>query len=225
MLVALTAGTGMGSGGCGGEGTPNFGDVMLTITVPGDVLVRSAEYTIEGQGRASLSGTILAGAPVHDVDKLIAHVPVGDYVATGRAEATDHLSTCQGTAAVKVMKAATARVHVDASCHGAGHVIVGIGVNCRATALADLLVSPRSARVGESVIARAAGARPEGGALTFAWSAPSGTFSDPSAAQTAFACGAPGPVELTLRVTDSQSCQQTLSALVICLPAPDGGPD
>jgi hypothetical protein len=228
MLVALAAGTGAGAGGCGSDAPSGFGDVMLTVTVPGDVLVRSADYELESQARTPMTGTLTADAPVHDLNKLIAHVPVGQYTATAHAEATDHRSECEGTATLEVTKGATARAHVVGNCRGAGQLVVTFGVDCRATPLVDLLVSPLAASVGEQVIARADPARPDGGALAYAWAAPSGTFSDQKARQTAFTCGAVGPVELTLHVVDSQACEQTHSATVTCLPplpVPDGGAD
>jgi hypothetical protein len=225
MLVALATGPGAIAGGCGGSSPSGFGDVMLSVTVPGDVLIRSADYTIDNDTSVPIAGTIEAPAAVHDVAKLITHVPVGAYAVTARADSTDRKSVCEGTASIKVTKGATARVHLDADCHGGGHVVVAFGVDCRATPLADLLVSPLTAYVGESVLGSAVAARPEGGALSFEWSAPSGTFSEPKASRTAFTCATPGPVEIAVQVTDAEACVQKKSAVVTCVAPPDGGPD
>jgi hypothetical protein len=225
MLVALATGPVAGAGGCGGASISGFGDVMLSVTVPGDVLVRAADYTVDDDGRVLLSGTIESPTAVHDLAKLITHVPAGDYVVRMRADSTDQRSTCEGMASIKVMKGATARIHVDAACRGAGHVVVGFGVDCLATALVDLLVSPLTAPVGESVLADAVSARDGGGALSYAWSAPSGTFSDPMAGRTSFTCAQPGEVQLTVEAANTQACSQKTSAVVTCVPAPDGGVD
>jgi hypothetical protein len=203
------------------------GDVMMTVTVPDDVLIRAADYTIDDMSRPPLTGTMGGTQALHQVQKLFTHVPVGDYLASARAEATDRQSICEGSSPVKVTRGAVARVHVAAMCRGTGgHVVVGIGVSCRATPLVDVLVSPVSAVVGESsVLGRTFLVRQDGGALTYEWSAPSGTFADPKAPQTAFTCAQPGPVELKVRVVDDEGCEQTHSAIVTCVPAPDGGAD
>lgn len=230
-LVALATGLGAGVGACGNapsSATNAFGDVMMTVTVPDDTLIRTADYTIESDdmSRARMTGTMGGTQALHQVQKLFTHVPVGDYVASARAEATDHQSVCEGSLPVKVTKGAIARVHVAAMCRGSGgHVVVGIGVNCHATPLVDFLVSPVSAHVGEVVVGRASPLRQDGGALTYAWTAPSGTFADAKASQTAFTCALPGPVEVSLKVTDAEGCAQSHSAMVTCLAVPDGGLD
>src|SRR5262249_54800464 len=111
---------------------------------------------------------------------------------TAAADSTDGKGRCEGTATLDVPKGGTTRLNVDLTCKGGGNVTVGIGVNCLATPLVDFLVSPLVARIGESVLGNAVPARPDGGALTFTWSAPSGTFSDANAAQTMFTCTMPG---------------------------------
>jgi hypothetical protein len=198
---------------------------MVSVVVPGDVLIRSASYTVAGDDQP-MTGTITADSAVHEVDKLITHVPAGDYTVSAHADSTDRQSVCEASLPIRVSKDTVARVRLAPSCKGSvGNVIIGIGVNCLSSPLFNLLVSPESARVGESVLGRASAARPDGGALTYVWSAPSGTFSDPKAEQTMFTCATPGPVEVKVQVTDDQSCQQSLSAVVTCLPRPDGGAD
>jgi hypothetical protein len=226
MLVALATGPLAGAGGCGGSstsGASGFGGVMLSFTVPGDVLIRSVDYTIDNDERSPLSGTIESPAAIHDLGTLIPHVPTGAYVVTTRAESTDTRSVCVGTTSIQVTKGATARSHVVANCKDGGHVAVGFGVDCRRTPLVDLVVSPLATLVGEAVLASAAPARADGGALTYAWSAPSGTFAHAKDAKTEFTCAEPGPVELTVQVTDAESCQQSTSIVVTCVPRPDGG--
>jgi outer membrane protein assembly factor BamB len=69
--------------------------------------------------------------------------------------------------------------------------------------------SPLETAVGTSIslVGHATGADPT--RLTYAWSAPTGTFSAPTSAATDFTCAVPGPVTLTLTVADG--------------PVPDGG--
>jgi phospholipase C len=58
--------------------------------------------------------------------------------------------------------------------------------------------------VGTTFAVDGAGSASGAGKLTYAWSAPSGTFDTPKAAQANFQCAAPGPVTLTLTVSDSE---------------------
>jgi len=62
--------------------------------------------------------------------------------------------------------------------------------------------TPDTAAVGSSVLVSASASGPSVGTLTYAWSAPSGTFDTPKAAQANFTCTTLGPVTLTLTVGD-----------------------
>ncbi len=162
--------------------------------------------------------------PERQFVELITHVLVSDqYVATVQGESVDGQMLCAGSALVKVMNGVTSRVQVALKC--GGHVLVGIGVSCRDTPLVTFLVSPLAASVGAYVIGQAVSARPDAGSLTLTWSAPSGTFADPSASQTTFTCTKAGPVKLTLQVEDDELCQQTFSSLVTCFSPADAGAD
>jgi phospholipase C len=64
------------------------------------------------------------------------------------------------------------------------------------------IATPDTAVVGSSVLVSGSASGPNVGALTYAWSAPSGTFDTPNAAQANFTCAVQGPVTLTLTVND-----------------------
>jgi hypothetical protein len=64
--------------------------------------------------------------------------------------------------------------------------------------------------LGGSVALSASASAPNASALTYTWSAPSGTFSAPNSAATNFTCATPGQVTVTLTVGDG--------------PVPDGAP-
>lgn len=223
IVVALATGLGVGAGGCG-NASQSFGGVNMTVTVPEGVQVQSAEYTLDDKVNAPSEGVMGGSQPERQFVELITHVPVSDqYVATVQAESVDGQMICAGSAVVEVMNGVTSRVQVALKC--GGHVLVSIGVSCRDTPLVSFLVSPLAASVGAYVIGQAVSARPDAGSLTFTWSAPSGTFADPSASQTTFTCTQAGPVKLTLQVEDDERCQQSYSSLVTCFSAPDAGAD
>ena len=222
IAVALATGFGLGAAGCGSSSSPPYGEVIMTVTVPDGVQVQSVQYTMDDNVNAPSTGIVGGPQPEHQYVELVAHVPVSThYTVTVQAESTDGKMTCAGSAPIQVMSGVTTRVQIALKC--GGQVLVGIGVSCNDTPLVDLLVSPIAANVGSYVIARAGSARPDGGPLTFAWSAPSGTFSDPKESQTNFTCTQVGPVKITVQVGDDEMCLQTYSSTVTCLPAPDGG--
>jgi hypothetical protein len=219
--VALAMGFGASVGGCG-SASHAFGDVIMTVTVPDGVRIQSASYTLDDMVDAPSMGVIGGSQPAQQLIELIAHVPVSDqYVANVQAESADGQMGCVGSAPVTVMDGVTTRVQIALQC--GGQVLVGIGVSCNETPLVDLLVSPLAVPVGAYVIARAASTRPDGGALTFAWSASPGVFADPTSSQTNFTCTQVGPVTLALQVQDDELCKQSYSAMVTCLSPVDGG--
>jgi hypothetical protein len=220
-VVALAMGLGLGVGGCGGASQSPVGDVIMTLTVPNGVQVQSAQFTIDDKVHPPAVGIVGGPQPEAQFVELIPHLPVSDqYVMTVQAESTDGQMVCSGSAPMKVMNGVTTRVQIALTC--GGHVLVAIGVSCLDTPLVNLRVSPLEASVGSAVEVSADPARPDAGALTFTWSAPSGTFSDPGASQTTFTCTKAGLVEITLQVEDDELCQQSDSAMVTCL-GPDGG--
>lgn len=64
---------------------------------------------------------------------------------------------------------------------------------------------------------------PDNEVLTYAWSAPTGTFVDAKAGETYFMCTVSGPVTLTIAVTDRSGCSQKAMLGIFCLGMPDGG--
>jgi len=219
--VGIGVALAMGLGGCG-DASHSYGDVIMTVTVPDGVQVQSASYTLDDMIDAPSTGVMGGAQPAQQLVELVAHVPASDqYVLSVQAESADGQTGCMGSAPVTVMNDATTRVQVALKC--GGHVLVGIGVSCDATPLVDFLVSPLSTTVGDYVVGEAASARPDGGALTFAWSGSPGVFADAGASQTTFTCTQPGPVTIKLQVQDDELCKQNYSTTVTCLSLPDAG--
>jgi hypothetical protein len=67
-------------------------------------------------------------------------------------------------------------------------------------------------------------AQPGGASPIVHWSAASGTFGDPHAATTTFACTAAGVVALTVTVTNG-TCGDRLAGTITCLDVHDAGAD
>jgi hypothetical protein len=89
--------------------------------------------------------------------------------------------------------------------------------------LGSILVRPENAAVGESVAVSAITTDDlDAGTTMFAWSAPSGTFADPSSPLTTFTCTAPGTVTVTITAT-REGCTQTSRLSVDCVAREGGG--
>jgi hypothetical protein len=106
---------------------------------------------------------------------------------------------------------------------GGGGRIVGTGTvtNCPTITWMSIVPSELDLGAGGQATLTAMATAPFGGVPTLAWSAPSGTFGDPTAGTTTFQCTEPGAVTVTVTAT-YQGCTAQQSGVITCL-APDGG--
>lgn len=100
-------------------------------------------------------------------------------------------------------------------------VTIGVSINSCPTIVA-VTASPPMARVVAPITVTVAAHDPDpGDHLTYAWSAPAGSFVSPGNAGTMYTCAAPGPQTLTVAVSDGQCTQMT--TLTITCTQPDAG--
>jgi hypothetical protein len=111
----------------------------------------------------------------------------------------------------------------DGGGEGGGGRIIGSGTVTNCPTIEWLTIAPNELDVGAGGTAAltSMATAPWGGVPVLLWSAPSGTFGDPSAATTTFQCTAPGAVTITLTAT-YQSCSTQQTGVITCL-AHDGG--
>jgi hypothetical protein len=227
-LCVWTAVLGTGVAGCDHPAHSSFGSVALTVTVPSDVEVQLVEYEITGNGIMPLAGRIKTPHPQQQFARLVTHVPSGtDYPLSVSAKSTDGQKLCAAAATIEVRKQTTTRVHLALPCQGIGDgmVHISVGIACPGVHLVSYTVSPLTASIGGTIAVTAVPGDPDSGALTFAWTASSGTFADPAASHTTFQCATAGPVTITLR-TQGDICQENDSLEVTCLPrSGDAGSD
>ena len=81
------------------------------------------------------------------------------------------------------------------------------------TVVAD--ATPVVTPLGSPVNVNGNGADPDHDPLTFKWSAPTGTFADPTAASTSYTCTQAGDVSLTVTVSDRR-CDTQTSLMITC---------
>jgi hypothetical protein len=222
-----------------GNGQPDLvGSLGVALTLPGGESISTLNWVITGPNGAS---TIVQQGTVNVQNSLsvsftVGGIPAGtNYNIAISGTSTDATVTCGGSAPFNVTARTTTSVSDFLQCNAAlseaGSVAVsGQTYNC--AAVGSVTVSPSESTVGGSVALTATATAANLGGLTYAWSAPTGTFSAPTAASSSFTCTAAGPVTLTLTVGDGPlpdggSCNAALASttvLVTCDPASDAAP-
>jgi hypothetical protein len=213
------------------------GTLGMSLTIPGGELLSTVSYTITGPNGAS---TLVAQGVVNVQNSLALNFEVGGipsgtgYTIALAGTTTDGLSTCSGSATFSVSSRTTTNVTANLLCAqgvpDAGSVAVG--GQLYACANANFVTAiPSETAVGTAVSLTGAANGPNAAALTYTWSAPTGAFSAPNAASTSFTCTSPGPVTVTLTVSDgpvpaTASCNPATASTtvqIVCDPAMDAG--
>ena len=201
------------------------GEVSLQLTLPGGQGLTLVSWTITGPNGASTlvqSGSVnLSNA--NAINFLVGGIAAGSgYTISLSGTSTDGTVTCVGSATFAVTGRATTTVVVPLQCStaaaDAGSALInGSTYNC--ASISSVAVSPTETAVGTSSTLTALATGPNPSGLTYAWSAPSGTFSASNAANTTFTCTVPGVVTLTLTagdgaLSDGGSCPATSTTTV-----------
>ncbi|MES1157617.1 MAG: hypothetical protein ABUL67_00830, partial [Haliangium ochraceum] len=211
-----------------GDDVREMGTVALTIATP-DVVVNSVHFELSGNG-VSRSGEIDVRAPGATVSALVGGIPAGiGYSVALRAAATDGRTTCAGSGRADVFARATTPLAVVLTCQkpNEGGNVMGTATFNICPRLTSLAATPTMMSVGdqEAIDLTAVAQDGEHDPLVFSWSAPVGSFDSPAGVRTRYRCAAPGPVAITITVSDGQ-CNDTVTATLVCLPfcatKPDG---
>jgi hypothetical protein len=190
------------------SGADPTGAVGMTLTIPGGEMVSSIGWVITGPTGASTvvqQGTVNVQSSA-SINFLVSGIPSGSgYTVSLSGTTTDGAFACAGSATFAVTARTTTNVTASVFCavraQDAGSVNVGGQLYACAT-VNGISAMPSETTVGGSVALSATASAPNGGTITYAWSAPSGTFSAPTAANTGFTCTASGAVTVTVTVGD-----------------------
>jgi hypothetical protein len=228
-LLAILSFTAFVAGSCG-ERSPSvanndgLGSVDIAL-VQGGVTLTSVSYSISGPNSFSKSGTINVGSSA-TLSAVIGGLPAGNgFTITLSATGTDGTTTCGGSGTFDVTAGNVAKVVVTLDCHQPAKTgSVSVGGTFNFCPVADgISANPADVAVGFpvalAITAHDADSAPS--PLTYSWTAPSGSFSDPTSATPTFVCDAPGPVTLTVTASDgdgTSGCPATLSLVVTCEP-------
>jgi hypothetical protein len=203
----------------------DVGTVGLTLQTSSGTTLTSVSYVITGPGGFTKSGSIDVSNSTK-ITGLIGGVPAGSgYSIELSATSTDVGTSCAGSASFDVIAGQTATVAVGMTCHEgprSGSVLVN-GMLNSCPVIDEVGANPDEVMVGSSVSLTAVAHDSDAGPapLSYAWSAPSGSFSDPSSANPTFTCASIGSVTATLTVSDgdpSATCAATAAVTISCSP-------
>ena len=225
LLLATALASAMFSGACGHDKDPaveEFGSFGLQIDGVSGLTINTVGYQITGPAGFTKSGSIDVSHSA-TISATIPGIPAGGpYTITLSPVATDG-TPCSGSATFNIMAHMTTTVTVHVTCHQAartGSVLVTGSINI--CPVADGIgAAPSETTVGGTIAldgqAHDADAAP--GALTYTWTASSGTLSSATAKSPTFTCTVPGTVTVTLTVSDGDTapgCTDTLTTMVTC---------
>jgi hypothetical protein len=197
----------VGSGTPGAVSQDGTGQLGMNLTLPGGETVNLVTYTVTGPGGYSQSGSV----PVQNsitISFQLSNIPAGNnYSITISGMSTDGTVNCIGSATFNIVARTTTTVTDVLQCNAALPDAGAVAVNaptyaCASTFQGAISASPSETTVGGSVALQATAVAPNASALTYTWSAPSGTFSTPSSPTTNFTCTTQGQVTVTVTVAD-----------------------
>jgi hypothetical protein len=229
MMAALLGGASIELPGCGrekgsdGVDSEELGEASFSVVLPGGTVLSSVAYTVSGPGSLQRVGTFDVSHST-GISGLLSLPAGGPYTIT-LSTAGDGASPCGGTGTFSVAAHVTTAVTVHLTCHEAtklGSVLLTGDINVCAQ-IDALSATPAEVVVGAALALAATAHDPDAApaALTYAWSAPSGTFSGATTSTPTFTCTMPGPVTITLTVSDGDAtagCADARTVQVVCSP-------
>jgi phospholipase C len=196
------------------------GSVGLKLTLPGGAQINTISWTITGPNGVSTvvqSGTVNVQNS-QAISFLVGNIPAGaGYSISLTGTSTSGSVSCAGSATFSVTARTTTKVSVPLQCNTAAGQAGSVSVNGTTfdcSTINSVSASPSEITVGNPVAVSGSATGPNASGITYSWSAPSGSFDTPNAAQANFTCSAAGAVTLTLTTTDG-----TVPAGASCNPA------
>jgi hypothetical protein len=228
LLLAAMATLSLVTAGCDGGAslptpTPVPGAVSMALELAPGSTLNAVDYQITGPGSFTKAGTIDVSHSATLSASLSPLPPGMGFQLELRGTSVDGNARCVGSAGFDIAARATTNVLVHLLCQQMtlnGSVAVSGALN--ACPLIDAVgASPAEVLVGQTLGLSATAHDLDGAPapLAYQWSATSGTLSDAAAPNPRFACTAPGPVTITLVVSDGDTtsgCPDTQTMLVSC---------
>jgi acid phosphatase len=231
MVVAPLMG--LGSFGCsppqatsaGQTAGQNVGSIGLALQLAPGTTLNSATYQIVGPGGFMKSGSIDLSHS-SSLSVVVSGLPAGmGYAITLNGTSAEGGTSCTGTASFDVTAHQTTAVNVAVQCHETskqGSIMVKGMLNVCPT-IDGVSANPAEVLVGGSVALVATAHDTDAGpaALTYQWSASSGTLTNATSASPTFVCTDGGDATISLSVSDGDAaCASTSTIKVTCTPGP-----
>jgi 5'-nucleotidase len=229
VSTALSLGFAFSTAGCSDGGSPaepsseRAGEVALQLQPAPGVTLTSARYSITGPAAFAKSGSLDVSQSSR-ISGTVGGIPAGNaYTVTLSASTADGAFVCSGAAAFNVTARQTTPVSVAVTCKEkakAGGVLingtlnlcpVADGINASTNDL-DLGASATLAALAHDTDAAPA-------ALSYQWTASSGTLSNATDPSPTFMCATAGIATLTFTVSDGDAtpgCADTFSTDITC---------
>jgi hypothetical protein len=199
------------------------GAIGLELQAAPGFVLNTVSYTITGPAGFTKTGTIDVSNSTK-ITALISSLPAGKgFSITLSGNAVGGVGSCTGSASFDIVARQTTAVTVGVTCHEGvknGSALIN-GVLNVCPMIDGTSANPAEVAVGGKialgVVAHDTDAAPK--ALKYKWTASSGTLSNSAVASPTFTCTAPGPVALTVSVSDGDStagCPDSSSLIVEC---------
>jgi hypothetical protein len=184
-----------------------LGSLGMQLILPSGVSLETIQWVITSSNGSSVQSGSVSLTGSLTVAFVVANLASGNYTISLTATSTSTAgSTCSGSAKFSIAARMTSVVLDLLQCTSANVDAGSAAVMASAYACASIggvSVMPSETTVGGTVTFDATANGPITGALTYAWSAPSGSFASPNSSNTTFTCSAVGTVPVTLTVGDS----------------------
>jgi hypothetical protein len=210
---------------CGSSKPESVGEAHLAVVVQGGIVLNTVSYTVMGPGVNQMGTIDVSHSSTISAD--LSGLPAGgpDTISLSATSADGKVSCSGASAPFSVTAHQTTSVNVMLDCHETPHtgsIAVNGAINL-CPVVDGVSANPSDIAVGfPASLAAVAHDTDSGPApLAYHWSAASGTVSDPTSATPTFTCTVPGPVTLTVTVSDGDmnpGCPDSQSIVITCEP-------
>jgi len=204
------------------------GTVGMRLTLPGGSQLNTVSWTITGGPTGATTAMPVQSGTVNVANSLsvaftVGGLPAGsNYVIALSGVSTSGSATCSGSATFGITANTTTSVAVPLQCSTPGPDAGSANVSATTydcATVQSLAAVPTNVIVGDPIAVTATATGPNASAVSYAWSAPSGTFSAPNAQASNYTCSTAGNVVLTVTVSDGAvpdggSCPTSTSTTV-----------
>lgn len=197
-------------------------DLQLSTDGDGpDPVISAVQWIITADGMTPMVGRIDTSAPGATPSVEVFGLAPGNYEVALEANSDDGKTHCRGEAPFDVSPGLATEVAVLLNCSAEprfGAVRVNGKLNI-CPELTKAVVAPLQTSIGNRIAVRSHAEDPEGDTVQYAWTATSGSFANPSAANTFYTCEQTGDHAITISATDdgAEHCIDTWTVDITCI--------